>query len=481
MARPPTIAKARAIVRDGRVAEVILDDRGKGYDLTLCVPSSGASRDAPPTYVSSAGVITIEPPRSMPYGSLRRGRLDDGRPIVARTARARLTLELEVEGFDVVDGGSGYSSDEVIPAVTLCCQAGADADAAAPKEAAASDAKAETVDAVGDAAVSVAVVAKLSARPNQKAVDDAVAYGMGLVNKGAALSLSQSNVELLPPALLPVRDLQPTRLDAAAAPAPPASKKGFRGFKTAATSSASSAAKEPPPPPPPPAASPGRYYQMPIPSSLSGGARLYGDRAAKPVEITPPLALDNRLRFFVSGGICSSIAHTALVPVDVLKTRMQTSDGAGKGPLELTDQLLKTEGLSAFTAGLGVTFVGYTVAGALAFGCTESFVRVLQQAVGPANSLLFATPLLGLASALAVTVCTFAVCPFETVRIRTVAAGGEGPSATGLGAAKEILEEGSSFFTALPPILLKEVRLAARASRAQTSLANPTQPNPAQA
>eukprot|EP00965_Chrysotila_dentata_P178937 5909085-Pleurochrysis_carterae.AAC.1 len=134
--------------------------------------------------------------------------------------------------------------------------------------------------------------------------------------------------------------------------------------------------------------------------------------------------------------------------------------GGGGGSVVAAVQGLWAEGgAGAFAQGGLETLLGYLVAGSLSFGCTEVcrtrrtpraraaclagtptptpntlpsqascpcslpplrllqlFFRLLKSAAGPANALLLSEPLLIVASAAAVTVCTLAVCPFEAVR-----------------------------------------------------------------
>ena len=77
------------------------------------------------------------------------------------------------------------------------------------------------------------------------------------------------------------------------------------------------------------------------------------------------------------------MAHTALVPIDVVKTALQQESPAYNGPLDCARDLIDEEGPAALLRGAAPTLVGYAVAGALSFGCVDSFGRVLRSAAGP--------------------------------------------------------------------------------------------------
>lgn len=59
-----------------------------------------------------------------------------------------------------------------------------------------------------------------------------------------------------------------------------------------------------------------------------------------------------------AGGLCSASAHTALVPLDVVKTRLQTEPGVYTGPLDCATRIIRAEGPAAFAQGIGATLVG---------------------------------------------------------------------------------------------------------------------------
>ena len=63
----------------------------------------------------------------------------------------------------------------------------------------------------------------------------------------------------------------------------------------------------------------GRHYVLPVP--VPRGA--FGLRSEAPIEDRASLNAASTAIIFLAGGLCSSTAHSLLVPLDVVKTRMQ--------------------------------------------------------------------------------------------------------------------------------------------------------------
>jgi hypothetical protein len=113
-----------------------------------------------------------------------------------------------------------------------------------------------------------------------------------------------------------------------------------------------------------------------LPAASSADARTDGSTAA-PTGLMRPLLDEQKARYFgrisIAGAISCSVTHSLVVPLDVIKTRMQTDadissmraaavaifrQGSGSG-------LLKGR---AFFNGLGATATGYWLQGAAKFG-----------------------------------------------------------------------------------------------------------------
>jgi len=57
------------------------------------------------------------------------------------------------------------------------------------------------------------------------------------------------------------------------------------------------------------------------PTKVMSGAVAYA--GAGPVDLSSKYSLDTYLRFGLAGALCCSVTHTAVVPIDVVKTRLQ--------------------------------------------------------------------------------------------------------------------------------------------------------------
>mmetsp|Transcript_34260 Transcript_34260/g.43234 ORF Transcript_34260/g.43234 Transcript_34260/m.43234 type:complete len:357 (-) Transcript_34260:47-1117(-) len=141
----------------------------------------------------------------------------------------------------------------------------------------------------------------------------------------------------------------------------------------------------------------------------------------------------NRLKFVMpNAGICSmagafscSITHAAVVPLDVIKTKMQTDASFAQfSTLKAAQQLVSNKGgAGLLLQGLSATFVGYFLQGACKFGLFDCFKGYLfsgpesnKEAV-QANSKI---PFLVAASSCAEAVACFTLTPLERTRIQMV-------------------------------------------------------------
>mmetsp|Transcript_98191 Transcript_98191/g.211808 ORF Transcript_98191/g.211808 Transcript_98191/m.211808 type:complete len:340 (-) Transcript_98191:146-1165(-) len=165
------------------------------------------------------------------------------------------------------------------------------------------------------------------------------------------------------------------------------------------------------------------------------------------------------LKGALAGGICCSVTHGALTPVDVVKTRIQLdSVKYNKGLIGGFGQIAAEEGAGALLTGLGPTVVGYFVQGWFKFGGVEFFKINISKAIGEQATWDNRTGIYLGAAAMAEFIADVFLCPLEATRIRLVS----NPSfADGLvsGATRLIKEEGvlRGFYSGFGPILFKQV------------------------
>lgn len=183
--------------------------------------------------------------------------------------------------------------------------------------------------------------------------------------------------------------------------------------------------------------------------------------AYSPVEaaVVPKSGVDLYARFAFAGAVCCAVTHGALTPVDVVKTRIQLEPTVyNKGMLGSFRQIIATEGAGALLTGIGPTFAGYFLQGALKFGGYEFWKKQFVTYLGPEKAMENRTGIYVASSAMAEFAADVALCPLEATRIRLVSQ----PSfASGLasGFARLLKEEGviNGFYSGFGPILLKQI------------------------
>lgn len=189
-----------------------------------------------------------------------------------------------------------------------------------------------------------------------------------------------------------------------------------------------------------------------IPSSFPPSP--FGPIADRPVMKERPLDLQTYLLFALAGAVGCAGTHSLVVPIDVVKTKAQTSGGK-TSIIEGVRTLAKEEGIEGLTRGLEPTILGYMFYGATVYPGYEFFKRALTSAVSPAAALQYHAPLVVLAGALATVIACLGVCPAEALRIRMVA-NAETFGETWAGAVEQ--EGGApSLWDGFPPLVVRQV------------------------
>mmetsp|Transcript_21587 Transcript_21587/g.53412 ORF Transcript_21587/g.53412 Transcript_21587/m.53412 type:complete len:973 (+) Transcript_21587:67-2985(+) len=182
----------------------------------------------------------------------------------------------------------------------------------------------------------------------------------------------------------------------------------------------------------------------------------FGPRGRSPIERDVTLDLSSFLRFSLSGAICASGAHFVLTPLDVVKTKLQTDPENYPGVVSAFKKLADERGIGGFFDGWAPTFVGFFFWGSASYSTTELLRRYFVDALGPEARALEVPIILG-SSAIGAAFSTFILCPFESVRIRSVTQPDYGSNLFDV-TSRMVKEEGaSSLFSAVPPLLFKEV------------------------
>jgi solute carrier family 25 phosphate transporter 3 len=164
------------------------------------------------------------------------------------------------------------------------------------------------------------------------------------------------------------------------------------------------------------------------------------------------------LKGAAAGGICCSITHGALTPVDVVKTRIQIdSVKYNQGLMGGFRKIIAEEGAMALTTGLGATAAGYFVQGWFKFGGVEFFKVHATKALGEEKAWENKSVIYLGAAAGAEFIADIFLCPLEAVRIRSVS---DPEFCDGLldGFSKMAKAEGiGGFYAGFIPILAKQI------------------------
>merc|ERR1712127_990818 len=160
----------------------------------------------------------------------------------------------------------------------------------------------------------------------------------------------------------------------------------------------------------------------------------------------------------LAGGICCSITHGAVCPVDVVKTRIQLEPQKyNKGMIGGFRTIIAEEGAMALSTGLGATAFGYFIQGWFKFGGVEVVKINTVKALGDEKAWETKTPIYLFAAGCAEFVADIFLCPLEAVRIRSVS---DPEFCDGLadGFAKMLKADGiGGFYAGFAPILAKQV------------------------
>lgn len=118
------------------------------------------------------------------------------------------------------------------------------------------------------------------------------------------------------------------------------------------------------------------------------------------------------------GALSCGLTHTAVVPLDLVKCRIQVDAGKYKNIGTGFKVTLAEEGARGLAKGWAPTLFGYSIQGLGKFGFYEVFKILYSNALGEENAYLWRTSIYLAASASAEFFADIGLAPFEAVKVR---------------------------------------------------------------
>ncbi|RFU74184.1 mitochondrial phosphate carrier 2 [Trichoderma arundinaceum] len=116
--------------------------------------------------------------------------------------------------------------------------------------------------------------------------------------------------------------------------------------------------------------------------------------------------------------LLKGLTHTAVTPLDFVKTRRQVDSSLYKSNSEAFAKIYRTQGIRGIFTGWNPTLFGYSAQGAFKYGWYEYFKKTYSDLAGPEAAHKYKTGLYLAASASAEFLADIALCPMEAVKVR---------------------------------------------------------------
>jgi len=141
------------------------------------------------------------------------------------------------------------------------------------------------------------------------------------------------------------------------------------------------------------------------------------------------------------GGVLScGLTHTAVVPLDITKCKMQVFPEKYKGLVSGIKTIVAEEGARGLSIGWAPTLIGYSMQGLFKFGLYEFFKDTYSNVAGQENATKYKGLIWLAGSASAEFFADIALCPMEMVKVK-VQTSPAGTWPTSLGAATALMSK----------------------------------------
>ncbi|ODV82842.1 hypothetical protein CANARDRAFT_10133 [[Candida] arabinofermentans NRRL YB-2248] len=115
----------------------------------------------------------------------------------------------------------------------------------------------------------------------------------------------------------------------------------------------------------------------------------------------------------IGGFLACAPTHSGILPLDLVKCRLQVQPGLYSGLFPGIKTIIKNEGLFKIFAGFKPTFIGYGLQGSGKYGFYELFKFKYSEFFGYSNTFIYI-----LASASAEFLADLMLCPFESMKVK---------------------------------------------------------------
>lgn len=151
------------------------------------------------------------------------------------------------------------------------------------------------------------------------------------------------------------------------------------------------------------------------------------------------------------------ITHTAIVPLDLVKCRIQVNPEKYKSIVTGFRTTIAEEGSRALVKGWAPTLVGYSLQGLGKFGFYEVFKNVYHDMLGEENAYIYRTSLYLAASASAEFFADILLAPMEATKVRVQTSPGAPPTLRGCAPMIYKTEGLMGFYKGIAPLWLRQI------------------------
>lgn len=134
---------------------------------------------------------------------------------------------------------------------------------------------------------------------------------------------------------------------------------------------------------------------------------------AMPNEHIPLYSTEYYKTCAFGGFLACAPTHSFVLPLDLVKCRLQVDKNLYSSNLGGIRTIIKTEGLHKIYTGFAPTFIGYGLQGAFKYGGYEYFKKTYSDLVGGSNVFVYLA-----ASASAEFIADLFLCPFESMKVK---------------------------------------------------------------